>query len=705
MRRILVTSALPYANGPLHFGHILEAVQTDIWVRFQRLRGNECLYVCADDTHGTPIMLKAQAEGVTPEQLIARIATEHRADYQGFLIAHDWYHSTHSPENREITNRIWAALDAGGHVARRTIRQAYDEQAGMFLPDRYVKGTCPVCRTADQYGDSCENCGATYAPSDLIDPVSVVSGTRPVERDSEHLFFRLGTFEPMLREWTRSGAIDAAVANKLDEWFDAGLKDWDVSRDAPYFGFEIPGNPGKYFYVWLDAPIGYMGAFLALCRAKSLDFDAWWGKDSDAELHHFIGKDILYFHTLFWPAVLHGSGFRTPTAVHAHGFLSVNGQKMSKSRGTFITARRYLERLPPEPLRYYFAAKLGAGIEDMDFSIDDFVARVNSDLVGKVVNIASRCAGFVARAGGRLANELPQPALYAEFAAARERIAALYEGRDFAQAMREVMALADRANQYIDGEKPWNLAKDPARAADVVAVCTQGLNLFRVLAAYLAPVMPQMTAGVDRLFGRPLAHWDDVATPLLGTELAPYEALATRLDPKLVASLVETPAAPADAAGDGAAPAAGGPAPKVAKPSKPAVTATTNAAVASAPVAGAVPTANAEGAPAEITLEDFQRIDLRIARVVAAELVEGADKLLKLTVSLGDEERTVFAGIRSAYAPERLVGRHVVVVANLKPRKMRFGLSQGMVLAASGADGGPFVVVPDDGAVAGMRVK
>jgi methionyl-tRNA synthetase len=696
MRRILVTSALPYANGPLHFGHILEAVQTDIWVRFQRLRGHECLYVCADDTHGTPIMLKAQAEGITPEQLIERVYAEHRADYEGFLVGHDCFHSTHSAENLEITTRIWRALDAAGHVARRTIRQAYDEQAGMFLPDRYVKGTCPVCRTPDQYGDSCENCGATYSPSDLVDPVSVVSGTRPVERDSEHLFFRLGSFEAMLRAWTRSGAIDAAVANKLDEWFDAGLKDWDVSRDAPYFGFEIPGHPGKYFYVWLDAPIGYMGAFLALCRARGLDFDAWWGKGSTAELHHFIGKDILYFHTLFWPAVLEGSGFRTPTAVHAHGFLSVNGQKMSKSRGTFITARRYLERLPAEPLRYYFAAKLGPGIEDMDFALEDFVARVNADLVGKVVNIASRCAGFVARAGGRLAAQLPQPALYEEFAAARERIAALYEGRDYAQAMREIMALADRANQYIDGEKPWNLAKDPARAADVVAVCTQGLNLFRVLSAYLAPVLPQMTAGVGRLFGRPLAHWDDVAQPLLGTELAPYEPLATRLDPALVATLVEAP--PAVGTPDAAAKPA-----KAAKP-KPAAAQAASGARATGGGAASPPTAAADGASAEITIDEFQRVDLRVARVVAAELVEGADKLLKLTVSLGDEERTVFAGIRSAYDPERLVGRHVVVVANLKPRKMRFGLSQGMVLAA-GDGSGPYLVAPDEGAAAGMRVK
>jgi methionyl-tRNA synthetase len=687
MRRILVTSALPYANGPLHFGHILEAVQTDIWVRFQRLRGNECIYVCADDTHGTPIMLKAQSEGVTPEALIERIGAEHRADYAGFLVGHDWYHSTHSAENREITNRIWAALEAAGHVARRTIRQAYDEKAGMFLPDRYVKGTCPVCKTPDQYGDSCENCGATYAPADLIDPVSVVSGTRPVERDSEHLFFKLGEFEPMLKEWTRSGAIDAAVANKLDEWFTAGLKDWDVSRDAPYFGFEIPGYPGKYFYVWLDAPIGYMGAFLALCRARGLDFDAWWGKGSRTELRHFIGKDILYFHTLFWPAVLAGSGFRTPTAVHAHGFLSVNGQKMSKSRGTFITARRYLERLPPEPLRYYFAAKLGSGIEDMDFALDDFVARVNADLVGKVVNIASRCSGFVSRAGGRLADRLPQPDLYAEFAAARERIASLYESRDFAQAMREIMALADRANQYIDGEKPWNLAKDPARAADVVAVCTQGLNLFRVLATYLAPVLPTMAEAVGRLFGRPLGHWDEIASPLTGTPLAPYEPLATRLDPKVVASLVEAPPeapAPAEAA--------------------PATPAKDTKAKKAAPAPAAAPPSPAEAA-GEVTIEDFLKVDLRVARVLEARLVEGSDKLVELAVAVGDERRTIFAGIRGAYAPEALVGRHVVIVANLKPRKMRFGTSQGMVLAAGDDAGGVFLVSPDAGAAAGQRVR
>jgi methionyl-tRNA synthetase len=683
MRRILVTHALPYANGPLHFGHILEAVQTDVWARFMRLAGHECVLVCADDTHGTPMMLKAQAEGVTPEELIAGVAAEHRATYAGFLIEHDFFHSTHSAENREMTDRIFQALDAAGYIARRTIRQAYDAEAQMFLPDRYVKGTCPRCGAKDQYGDSCEVCGATYSPAELIDPVSVVSGTRPVERESEHLFFRLGAFEPMLREWTRSGALDDSVANKLDEWFDAGLRDWDISRDAPYFGFEIPGHPGKYFYVWLDAPIGYMGASLALARRDGLDFDAWWGAHSKAELHHFIGKDILYFHTLFWPAVLTGAGFRRPTAVHAHGFLTVNGQKMSKSRGTFITGGRYLERLPPEALRYYFAAKLSPGVEDMDLSLDDFVSRYNSDVVGKLVNIPSRCAGFVARGGGRLAAQLPDPALYAEFAAARGRIAALYEGCDFAAAIREIAALADRANQYIDAHKPWNLAKDPARAAEALAVCTQGVNLFRVLITYLMPVLPAMADRAAAFLGRPLRHWDEVATPLLGVPLAPYEPLATRLDPKVVAALIEAEAPPAPA-----------PAP-----------AAVAAATPSPGPAGGAKAAPAAAAPAEITVDDFSRIDLRVARVVAAEYVEGADKLLKLTIDLGAEQRTVFAGIRSAYAPDQLVGRHVVVVANLKPRKMRFGISQGMVLAASGDGPGLFLVSPDSGAAAGMAVK
>jgi methionyl-tRNA synthetase len=682
MRRILVTHALPYANGPLHFGHVLEAVQTDVWARFMRLAGHECVLVCADDTHGTPMMLKAQAEGITPEQLIAGVGLEHRATYAGFLIEHDCFHSTHSAENREMTDRIYRALDAAGYIARRTIRQAYDAEAQMFLPDRYVKGTCPRCGAKDQYGDSCEVCGSTYSPAELIDPLSVVSGTRPVERESEHLFFRLAAFEPMLREWTRSGALDDSVANKLDEWFDAGLRDWDISRDAPYFGFEIPGHPGKYFYVWLDAPIGYMGASLALARRDGLDFDAWWGPASTAELHHFIGKDILYFHTLFWPAVLTGAGFRRPTAVHTHGFLTVNGQKMSKSRGTFITGARYLERLPAEALRYYFAAKLSPGVEDMDLSLDDFVSRYNADVVGKLVNIASRCAGFVARGGGRLATELPEPGLYAEFAAARGRIAALYERCDFAAAIREIAALADRANQYIDAQKPWNLAKDPARAAAALAVCTQGINLFRVLMTFLAPVLPGMAARAGTFLGRPIRHWDEVAAPLLGAPLAPYEPLATRLDPQVVATLIE-PELPATPAPDPAVPAAAPPPPAVA------------GAGSAAPAAAA----------AEITVADLARIDLRVARVLAAEYVEGADKLLKLSLDLGGGQRTVFAGIRGAYAPEQLVGRHVVVVANLKARKMRFGVSQGMVLAASGDGPGVFLVSPDAGAAAGMAVK
>ena len=669
MRRILVTHALPYANGPLHLGHILEAVQTDIWARYQRLKGHECVFVCADDTHGTPVMLKAQAEGVTAEQLIEGVLAEHRATYAGFLIEHDWFHSTHSAENQELTERLYQALDAGGYIARRTIQQAYDAEARMFLPDRYVKGTCPRCGTPDQYGDSCESCGATYTPAELVDPVSVISGTRPVERQSEHLFFRLAAFEPMLREWTRSGALDASVANKLDEWFDAGLRDWDISRDAPYFGFEIPGHPGKYFYVWLDAPVGYMASSLALARARGLDFDAWWSLDSRAELHHFIGKDILYFHTLFWPAVLTGSGHRRPTAVHAHGFLTINGAKMSKRRGTFLTGRRYLECLPPEALRYYLAAKLGPGIDDLDLSPADFVNRFNADVVGKLVNIASRCAGFIARGGGRLATELPEPALYAEFAAARSRIGELYETREFAAAVREITALADRANQYLDARKPWLLAKDPARAGEVRAVCTQGLNLFRALSVYLAPVLPVLAANAARFLGRAIGQWDEVATPLLGSELGPYEPLATRLDPKVVASLIvaEAPASTPSAA-----------------PATP---------------AGAAP-------PAEITLDEFRRIDLRVARITAAGLVEGADKLVQLTVDLGGEQRNVFAGIRGAYDPALLVGRHVVIVANLKPRQMRFGLSQGMVLAAARDDGPElFLVSPDAGASAGMPVR
>jgi methionyl-tRNA synthetase len=663
-RKILVTSALPYANGPTHLGGMTEMVQTDIWVRFQRMRGHQCIYVCADDTHGTPIMLQARSEGISPEQLIERVGAERRRSFAAFLISFDNYYTTHSPENRHYTELVFKALDAAGHIARRKVTQAYDEQAQMFLPDRYVKGTCPRCGTPDQYGDSCEACGATYSPAELGDPVSVLSGTRPVERESEHLFFRLGDFEPMLREWTRSGALHEAVANKLDEWFEAGLRDWDVSRDAPYFGFEIPGAPGKYFYVWLDAPIGYMASFANLCARTGLDFDEFWRPGADTELHHFIGKDILYFHSLFWPATLEGAGFRKPTGVYVHGFLTVNGQKMSKSRGTFITAARYLELLPPEYFRYFIAAKIGPGVDDIDMNLEEFTTRVNAEIVGKLVNIASRCAAFITRDhGGRLAAALPEPGLYGEFAARRESIAALYEAREYSAAVREVMALADRANQYIDQQKPWLLAKDPSRAADVQAVATQGLNLFRVLMTWLKPVLPDMAARAERFLGTGEADWESVARPLLGTRIEPYEPLATRLDLQQVNALVGSDTAPA-------------------------------AAAAPAP---ATPT---------VTIDDFARLDLRVARIVAAEAVEGADKLLRLTVEAGTGQRSVFAGIRQAYPdPSALVGRHVVLLANLKPRKMRFGVSEGMVLAAGPGGADVFLLSPDDGAAPGMQVK
>ncbi|HEX7416924.1 MAG TPA: methionine--tRNA ligase [Steroidobacteraceae bacterium] len=669
-RKILVTSALPYANGPLHLGHIIEAVQTDIWVRFQKMRGHDCLYVGAEDTHGTPIMIRAQSEGIAPTELIARVAKEHRRDFDGFLIGFDHFHSTHSAENRAYTDSMYARLRDAGYITRRPVRQAYDEQAQMFLPDRYVRGTCPRCGTADQFGDSCENCGATYSPADLKNPVSTVSGTSPLWRESDHLFFRLGSFDAMLRSWLASGgAVQPQVRAKLDEWFTAGLHDWDISRDAPYFGFEVPDAPGKYFYVWFDAPIGYLGSFRALCDLRGLDFDDYFSASSQTELFHFIGKDIAYFHTLFWPAVLHGSGYRKPTGVFVHGFLTIDGQKMSKSRGTFITAQHYLERLPPEPLRYYFAAKLSNGIDDIDLSLDDLVARVNADIVGKLVNIASRCAGFVQRGGGMLAATLPQPQLYREFADARERIAAQYESRDYAAAVREIMLLADRANQYVDAHKPWALAKDPARAGEALAVATQGINFFRVLMTYLAPVLPTMAGHAAQFLGAALDSWDAVAAPLCGVPLGAYQPLATRLDPKLVATLVEAEVP--------------------------------EAAVGSA--SGAASRPNTSGS-AMINIDDFLKLDLRIARIVNAEMVEGSEKLLRLTLDVGDAQRNVFSGIRSAYDAPALIGRMVLIVANLEPRKMRFGVSEGMVLCASGEGSGLYLLSPDLGATAGMKV-
>ena len=667
-RRILVTSALPYANASIHLGYLFEAVQTDIWVRFQKLRGHECYYVCADDTHGTPVMLKAQSEGVTPEALIERIHAEHKRDLADMLIGFDNYGSTHSPENKALCDQMYRTIRDGGFIDRRSVRQAYDDTAKMFLPDRYVKGTCPVCGTPDQYGDSCENCGSTYTPADLKNPISVISGTVPVEREYEHNFFRLSAFEDSLAQWVKSGAVQHSVARKLDEWFSQGLRDWDISRDSPYFGFEIPDAPGKYFYVWFDAPIGYLASLTQLCARSGLKFDDFLAPDSKAELHHFIGKDILYFHTLFWPAVLQAAGMRRPSGVHVHGFVTINGQKMSKSRGTFITARRYLDHFKPEYLRYYFAAKLAPNIDDLDMNLDEFATRLNSDIVGKLVNIASRCAGFITKtSGGALALELPEPELFAAFAAAGETIAAAYETRDTAAAMREVMALCDRANQYVDLRKPWALAKQPGSAAEVQGVCTQGLNLFRTLMVYLQPVLPQMALNVQRFFQEPAWSWESAAKPLLGTSILPYEPLAIRLDPKAVARLIEPEPAAADAA-------------------------TLAAAIA---VEGNL-----------ISIDDFLRIDLRVAKVLSAELIAGADKLLKLRVDVGElGEREIVAGIRAAYDPATLVGRLIVVVANLEPRKMRFGTSQGMMLAAGPGGKDIFALSPDAGATPGMRVK
>jgi methionyl-tRNA synthetase len=558
----------------------------------------------------------------------------------------------------------------------------------MFLPDRYVRGTCPKCGALDQYGDSCEVCGSTYTPADLLDAVSIVSGTAPVQRESEHLFFKLGDFEPMLRQWTGSGRLQSAVTAKLGEWFDAGLRDWDISRDAPYFGFEIPGEKEKYFYVWLDAPIGYLSSLLHYCRRHGLSFDRYWNPDSTAEVYHFIGKDIVYFHALFWPAVLQGAGFRPPTSVYAHGFLTVNGQKMSKSRGTFITARAWLEHLPAEYLRYYYASRLGSGVDDLDLNLDDFVAKINADIVGKLVNIASRCAGFIARGHeGRLAAQLPDPALHDEFISAGERVAAAYEGRDLAAAVREIMLLTDKANFYIDQQKPWLLAKDPARAGEVQGVCTQGLNLFRVLTLYLKPVMPRLAAGAEKFLGLPDQKWADAANVLLGAAIAKYEPLATRVDPAAIKALIGASAE--DLKPSGAPPADSATQTKATQPAS------------TAPLAAAP-----DGSPpAALSIDEFAKVDLRIARIDSAEFVDGADKLLKLGVDLGGEKRTIFAGIRSAYAPEQLVGRLTVVVANLVPRKMRFGMSEGMVLAAGPGGSEIFILSPDAGATPGMKVK
>jgi methionyl-tRNA synthetase len=678
-RKILVTSALPYANGSIHLGHMLEYIQTDMWVRFQKHRGNQCIYVCADDAHGSAIMLRAEKEGITPEQLIANVQAEHSADFADFLVDFDNFHSTHAEENRELSSLIYTRLRDAGHIATRSVTQYFDPEKKMFLADRFIKGTCPKCGTEDQYGDNCEKCGATYAPTDLKDPKSAISGAIPVLRDSKHFFFDLPAFDAMLKSWTRSGTLQDAVANKLSEWLDSGLQQWDISRDAPYFGFEIPGEPGKYFYVWLDAPIGYMASFKNLCaRRPELDFDAFWRKDSTTELYHFIGKDIVNFHALFWPAMLEGSGFRKPTGINVHGYLTVNGQKMSKSRGTFIKARTYLEHLSPEYLRYYYAAKLGRGVDDLDLNLEDFVQKVNSDLIGKVVNIASRCAGFIQKGNaGLLVAGNAAPELTDAFHVAAPSIAEAYEARDFARAMREIMALADRANAWIADKAPWSLAKQEGKHDEVQAICALGINLFRQLVIFLKPVLPNLAADAEQFLNVAPLNWDDHQTLLSDHQLNPFQPLMTRIDPAKVEAM--TDASKEDLA-------------------------------ASATDTGAAPQGNGELAKdplsPEIDFDAFAAIDLRVALIEKAEHVEGADKLLRLTLDIGDEKRNVFSGIKSAYPnPAELEGRLTMMIANLKPRKMRFGISEGMVMAAGPGGEEIYLLSPDSGAKPGQRIK
>ena len=665
-RTILVTSALPYANGSIHLGHMLEYIQTDIWVRFQKQSGHRCIYVCADDAHGTAIMLRAETMNQTPEALIADVKREHEADFAGFQIGFDHYSSTHTEANRHYAELIYTRVRDAGGIAVKTISQLYDPEKQLFLADRYVKGGCPQCGADDQYGDNCEACGATYQAAELKDPKSTLSGATPILKDSEHLFFELGQHTEFLRQWTRSGRLQPEVANKLTEWIDGGLRSWDISRDAPYFGFEVPDHPGTYFYVWLDAPIGYMGAFQEWCDANQFDFDSVWSADSDAEVYHFIGKDIVNFHCLFWPAMLHQAQFRTPTGVNVHGFVTVDGRKMSKSRGTFIKARTYLDQLDPEYLRYYFATKLSARVEDIDLSLEDFVQKVNSDLVGKLVNIASRTAGFITkRFDGQLGPELAHPQLIDRIRAQAPAIQAAYEAREFAKATREIMTLADEVNAWIADEAPWTLAKSDDTVAQVQPICTTALNAFRLLTLYLKPVLPSLAERVGEFLNVSSLDYDTLDDTLLNHSISPFKALMTRLEMSDVEAMIQ----PTD---DGVE-------------------------VKAAPAG--------EPLEAECTLDDFTKVDLRVARIQAAESVEGADKLLKLTLDLGTETRTVFSGIKHAYDPDQLIGRHTVMIANLAPRKMKFGVSEGMVLAAGPGGTEIYLLEADSGAQPGQRIR
>jgi methionyl-tRNA synthetase len=717
-RRILVTSALPYANGAIHLGHLVEYIQTDIWVRFQKMLGHEVHYVCADDTHGTAIMLRAEQEGITPEELIARVLEEHKRDFAGFHIQFDNYHTTHSEETRQLAVDIYLKLKASGLIGVRPVEQFYDPVKEMFLPDRFIKGECPKCGARDQYGDSCEVCGSTYSPTDLKNAYSVVSGAAPVRRTSDHYFFNLSDprCKAFLEKWTHENDhLQPEARNKIREWFDQGLSDWDISRDAPYFGFEIPDAPGKYFYVWLDAPIGYLGSFQHLAERIGLDFPAFVREGSATEMVHFIGKDILYFHALFWPAMLEFSGYRTPSRVYSHGFLTVDGEKMSKSRGTFITAESYLAQgLNPEWLRYYYAAKLGPTMEDIDLNLDDFVARVNSDLVGKYINIASRAAGFITKHfGGELARiDLDRPDDFpaATVAYRSERVVREgFEAREYSKAIREVMRVADAINQRWDHAKPWQLAKDTSQHGLLQQVCSDCLDAFRLLTYYLAPVLPERAAKAAELLGiQGALRWDDLKTPV--RRIRPYEHLMARVEGKQIQALVEANRETLSAAGSpvqqkGSTMEKASSAPAGDSPGEPKQTAEANAPTAAARAASG--NANEQpGGTAHITIDDFAKLDLRIARVQNAEHVEGADKLLKITLDVGAlGTRQVFAGIKSSYDPETLKGKLTVLVANLAPRKMKFGVSEGMVLAASGDAGGPFLLWPDSGAEPGMRVK
>ncbi|MBO2649979.1 methionine--tRNA ligase [Shewanella algae] len=671
-RKILVTSALPYANGPIHLGHMLEYIQTDIWSRFQKLRGHECHYICADDAHGTPIMLKAQQMGIQPEEMIAKVNQEHQQDFAEFNIAFDNYHSTHSEENRQLASEIYLKLRDNGYIKSKTISQLFDPEKSMFLPDRFVKGTCPKCKSEDQYGDNCDACGATYSPTELINPRSAVSGATPVMKETEHFFFDLPAFETMLKEWTHSGSLQSEMANKLDEWFEQGLQQWDITRDAPYFGFEIPDAPGKYFYVWLDAPVGYMGSFKNLCdKRPELNFDEFWNADSKAEVYHFIGKDIVYFHSLFWPAMLKGAGYRQPSSVYAHGYVTVNGAKMSKSKGTFIKARTYLDHLDPEYLRYYYAAKLSSRIDDLDLNLEDFAARVNSDLVGKLVNLASRTAGFIVKRFDAKLAKVEDNSLAESFLAKQELIAELYEGREYGKAMREIMALADVANAYVADEAPWQLVKNEETLARAHQVCSVALNLFRILVTYLKPVLPRLATDVEAFLKLELT-WSGLALDMAGHEINPFKPMMQRIELDKVSAMVEA--------------------------SKESLKATEDTPKASGPLAD-------DPISPTIEFDDFAKLDLRIALIKKAEHMPEANKLLKLQLDLGGETRQVFAGIKSAYAPEDLEGKLTVMVANLAPRKMRFGLSEGMVLAAGPGGKELWILEPHEGAQPGMRVK